>query len=386
MRGTARSHLRPPAASLVALLTTLLAACSSAGEEPGAGAAVDASTAHLHARADAATQALVDRFWLAEQGDFAEASPPTGRTTGYWTYAQALDAVLDAAERTGAPRWLDLARTIVAAQERRGWMKDFFDDEAWMALALMRVHDLTGDPAHLSRARALVEDIAANAADSTCCGAAPGGLWWDRAHTQKATASNAVPVIAAARLFERTGDGRWLDFARRTYAWWLENMVDPATSQVADHVRPSGEKVWWTFTYDGGAMVGAALALHRATGEPGYLDDARRLAAFVLARETRPTPFGAVLFDGASCSGDCDQFKGIAHRYLAALAEVDPSVPDLVPLLRADAEAVWEIARDPATGTFGVDWGAPAGAHTSISAQSSAAMALNLEAAASGVR
>jgi predicted alpha-1,6-mannanase (GH76 family) len=379
----ARSHLRLPAACLVAALTPSLAACTRAGAEPGSSAAaLDPATADLHARAELATEALVGRFWLADAGDFAECSPPSGRSTGYWTYAQALDAVLDAAERTGtrSPRWLALVRTIVEAQERRGWPRDFFDDEAWMALALVRAHDLTGEPGYLARATALVEDIAANASDTTCCGTAPGGLWWDRAHTQKATASNAAPAIAAARLFERTGEGRWLDFARRTYAFWREHMVDGATFQVADHLRPSGEKVWWAFTYDGGTMVGAALALHRATGEPGYLADARRLAAFVLSRETRPTPFGPVLFDGASCSGDCDQFKGIAHRYLAALAEIDPEVPGLVPLLRANAEALWSIARDPVAGTFGVDWGAPPGPRTSLSAQSSAATVLNLEA------
>jgi predicted alpha-1,6-mannanase (GH76 family) len=134
--------------------------------------------------------------------------------------------------------------------------------------------------------------------------------------------------------------------------------------------------------YDGGAMVGAALALHRATGEPAYLADARRLAAFLVAEQTRPTPFGNVLFDGATCSGDCDQFKGIAHRYLAALAGAEPELPGLAALLHADADAVWSLARDPATGTFGVDWGAPPGARTSLAAQTSAATVLNLAASA----
>ena len=385
MRNTARSYSRIPAACIVAALTTLLAGCGLSAGQPGAQPSPASADGALEAgrRADVATEALVARFWLEGPEDFAAAWPSDGSTTGYWTYAQAVDAVLDAAERSGEPRWLELARTMLDAQGRRGWSRDFFDDEGWMALALLRAHDLTGEPLYLAQATALLEDIAANASDGTCCGATPGGLWWDRPHTQKATASNAVPAIAAARLYERTGDSRWLDFARQTYGWWLGNMVDGASGQVADHLLPSGEKVWWGFTYDGGAMLGAALALHRATGDAAYLADARRLAAFMLANEVRPTPVGAVLFDGASCNGDCDQFKGIAHRYLAALAAADPDVPGLAPLLRADAEAIWTLARDPASGTFGVDWGAAAGARTSLAAQTSAAMALNLE--ASGV-
>ncbi len=363
----------------------MLASCVAPAFPPGARAPTS-EVVDPAARADAAANVLVARFWIEDARDFAESWPSTGRTTGYWTYAQALDAVLDAAERTGEPRWLELVRTIVDAQERRGWWSAYFDDEAWMALALMRAHDLTGEAAYLARAGALVEDIALAASDATCCGASPGGLWWDRAHTQKATASNAVPAIAAARLHERTGDPRWLELARRTYGFWREQMVDAATGQVADHVAASGEKVWWRFTYDGGAMIGAALALHRATGEPAYLADARRLATFLVATETRPTPLGDVLFDGSSCAGDCDQFKGITHRYLAALAEADPAVPGLDALLRADAEAVWTLARDPETGTFGVDWGAPPTSRRSLAAQSSAATVLNLAASRSAAQ
>jgi predicted alpha-1,6-mannanase (GH76 family) len=276
-------------------------------------------------------------------------------------------------------------RAFVSAQDGRGWTRDWFDDEAWMAVTLLRAHDLTRDRAFLDRAAALVKDIFESAPDGSCCGADAGGLWWDRPHTEKATASNAVPVIAAARLFERTGEPRWLEDARQAYGFWRDHMVD-ASGQVVDHVLPSGERVWWRFSYDGGALVGAALALHHATGEARYLADARRFAAFLLSAQTRSTPLGPVLFDGASCAGDCDAFKGIAHRYLSALVAAAPDVPGVPALLAADADAVWTLARDPSTGTFGVDWGGPAGAVTSLAAQASAAMVLNLEAARSGPR
>jgi hypothetical protein len=100
----------------------------------------------------------------------------------------------------------------------------------------------------------------------------------------------------------------------------------------------------------------------------------------VLAAQTRPTSSGPVLYDGASCSGDCDAFKGIAHRHLAALAAADGD-PALAALLGADASAAWSVARDPGSGTFGVDWGASPGSPVSLGAQVSAATALEVEAA-----
>jgi predicted alpha-1,6-mannanase (GH76 family) len=345
----------------------------------GAGASRQ-ELAEAHRRADAATDALVSRFWRGGAGAFT-ASPGGSQAAEYWLSAQALDSVLDGVERTGGRRWGDVPRAFIAAQDARGWRRDDLDDESWMALALLRWSDLAGDAGARARAGALLDDIA-QAWDETCCGARPGGIWWDRAHTQKATASNAGPVIAAVRLYERTGDPSRLALAQKVFAYWAAEMVDPATGQVADHLEPSGRKVWWRFTYNEGTMIGAALALYRATKEPGYLDVARKIAGFMRVHETEASARGAILSDGTSCAGDCEQFKGIAQRYLAELARVDPG-GGWGELLRADADAVWELARDEATDTFGVDWAGPfRGA--SIATQSSASTTLELRARAAG--
>lgn len=342
------------------------------GERPSAAAASPATPAtdagaEAKRRADAATEALVRDFWRGDARTFVVT--PGGAPAEYWFAAEAFDAVLDGVERTGGARWAEVARAFIAGQDARGWSREFFDDENWMALALIRAADLIGDRSALPRARALLDDIMTNAWDREA-----GGVWWDRKHSQKATASNAGPVITAARLYERTGDARLLEFARAVFAHWLARMVDPATSQVADHLEPSGDKVWWRFTYNEGAMIGAALALHHATGDASYLDTARRLARFMQSRETVPSPAGAVLSDGPRCGGDCEQFKGIGQRYLAALAEADPH-GGWEALVASSAAALWDLDRDPASTTFGVDWAARSGVAT-VATQSSATMAL----------
>jgi predicted alpha-1,6-mannanase (GH76 family) len=375
-----------------AMVVALGCAGGSAGSPPaaaapapsGAGRVAPAKApaitpAEAHRRADAALEGLIRGFW---NGAAFTTTWKGSQGAPYWLNAQALDAVLDGVERTGG-RWADVARAFIADQDARGWHSDYFDDENWMALALLRAAELLGDATLVGKADALLDDIVKGGSDATCCGTRPGGLWWDAYHTQKATASNAGPVITAVRLYERTGDTRRLELARQLFAYWYAEMVDPVTGQVADHVESDGRKVWWRFTYNEGTMIGAALALHEATGEASYLEAARKVGAFMVASETTPSEFGGVLTDGASCDGDCDQFKGIAQRYLAALAEADPG-GGWDALVVSNGLAVWTVARGGDVPAFGVDWAGPTPREPTVASQSSAAMGLDRAARALG--
>ena len=339
-------------------------------------AGVDAAL--WHGRADSALASLLVDYWTP--GYLAADSPATGATTGYWTFAQAYDAVLDGVQRTGGAHYAGWIEALYLAQNAIGWSRNYYDDENWMALALIRASDLGGDPAYLDRAKTLYADIEA-AWDTTCCGAHPGGIWWDRPHTQKATASNAGPVITGVRLAAHTGDARYLMFAQQVYAYWRANMVDPTTYAVTDHITSGGTLVKYRFTYNEGLMIGAATELYGATHDPMYLADAHAIAGYMLSAETR----GGVLFDGDNthCLNDCAQFKGIGYRYLSELQEVDPR-EDVAAVLAASVQAIWDSARG--TGDlFATDWRGPAQSPVLINAQSSATMALNVYARGLGV-
>ena len=370
----------------------ILAACShppgpvAAGPDAPAPPAVDAAAttdagtdpaiALWHGRADVALEKLLIAYWTQGSSYLAAASPSDGTLTGYWTFAQALDAVLDGVERSGGARFAGWVATLYAAQDARGWSRDYYDDENWMTLALIRAYDLEGDAAYLAEARTLYADIRA-AWDTTCCGATPGGIWWDRSHTQKATASNAGPVIAGVRLAKRTGDPSYLAFATQVYAYWHQTMVDPTTHAVIDHIDPTGKLTRYKFTYNEGLMIGAAVELYGATGDASYLADAHAIASYLLASETESTADGTVLSDGsnASCSGDCQQFKGIALRYVAELYAADPSHAELAQLVASSAHAIWDDARG-GDGLFATDWAGPSATAATIDADSSATMAL----------
>jgi predicted alpha-1,6-mannanase (GH76 family) len=353
------------------------------------GATLDPTTANLWA--DDAVEHMMLAFWQQHvMAGYLSTLPGGTAPTGYWTFAEAWDAVLDAAARHGGARFLGTVQTFYLSQGSAGWSSSYFDDENWMTLALIRAYDLTKTPAFLMQAQALYADIM-TAWDTTCCLHTGGGLWWDRAHTQKSTSINAGAVISGARLYERTMDSTYLTFANQAYSYWTSNMVDSTTGHVFDHVSVAADGGAGAidsskFTYNEGLMIGAAVELARATGNVSSLTLAHTVATYLLQSETVSTPYGPVLSDGA-CGGDCEQFKGIAARYLALLYQTDTTHQEYRALLEASARAAHELARDPSSGLFAADWSTSFGSQSTmllVDATSSAAMVLSAVASLAG--
>jgi len=92
--------------------------------------------AEYHQHADKALQTFLLRFWDQRENYLRADQPADGRLTGYWTFAQGFDALLDGAERTRGEAYLGLVETFYRAQEARGWTAGYYDDESWMALNL----------------------------------------------------------------------------------------------------------------------------------------------------------------------------------------------------------------------------------------------------------
>jgi predicted alpha-1,6-mannanase (GH76 family) len=314
-----------------------------------------------HNRADQALQSFLLKFWNGNQQYLRSQFPDNGGLTGYWTFANGWDAVMDGVERSGGEHYLGLIETFYAGQDERGWFAGYYDDECWMSLALMRAYDLTGYLKYLNQAEILYADIMAGW-DTTCCGPNKGGMWWDKAHTQKATAANAGTALVGARLYQRTGYSTYLAFAEQVYSFWYANMVSPSAFQVCDHINTDGTKVWWKFTYNEGLMVGAGVELYKSTGDTNYLVNANNIAHFMVTQEVRPSAYGSVLYDGSNsgCGGDCHQFKGPAYRYLSLLYGQDSSRTEYRTVLKACADSLWNLARDTNSTVFAINWLGPA--------------------------
>jgi len=345
--------------------------------QSGLGCLAQSATTY-HQRADQALQSLLLKFWGASAQYLGAAYPSNGTNTSYWTFAQGWDALMDGVERTGGQQYSGLIESFYEGQNAKGWTDGFYDDECWMTIALTRAYDLTGNSKYLNEATALYADIT-NGWDATCCGSSPGGLWWDKAHHQKNTAANAGAALAGARLYQRTGDAAYLAFAQQVYSYWYANMVNPSTFQVCDHLNPVGSKTWWRFTYNEGLMIGAGVELNAATGNSGYLANADNIAGYMVNNEVTATLFGPVLYDGTDtgCAGDCEEFKGPAYRYLMRLYAANTNQTQYYNVLKASANAIWNLALDSTSTVFSVNWAGPSQSTVAQSQDNAACIALN---------
>ncbi len=347
---------------------TLALLCACSGEDTS----TDADALAANTRADIATQALRSHFWDSGAKYFRDASPTDGQLAGYWIYAEAFDAVVDSVQRSAGhdnAHWIDV---FYQGQDERGWTSDFFDDENWMALTLIRAYDVTKDSKYLSRAEDLFADINQNGRTST-------GVWWNRKHKEKATASNFGPAITAARLNERTGKAWYKQAAQQIYDYWYSTMVNHSTARVADHWNPDGSVDWSKYTYNTGLAIGASIELWRITNNHGYLDHAYQFGSYLIHEQVGPSTYGNVLHD-SSCTGDCHMFKGIAFRFLTKLYALDKSQTQFYDVLKASVRAIWYDARNTTNGLFASDWAGSPPAGTSLAAEASAVMALNVAA------
>jgi predicted alpha-1,6-mannanase (GH76 family) len=310
----------------------------------------------MHTRADEALSTLMLNFWPALRAN---------TNTFDWMYAHYWDAVLDAAQRRGPNTFSGTARMFYELQNQRGWFDGFYDDENWITLALLHAHTVTGDATYLDQAKMVFADIM-GAWDTTCCGAHPGGLWWQKPATNKVTAVNAGAVISASRLYEATQDASYLAFATQVYDYWSTYMVDRASGHVYDGIDNAGNvNTAWSFTYNEGLFIGAIVELAQATGDTSNLPLAHTVAGYMMSHEIETTALGTILSDG-QCSGDGEMFKGIAMRYLNELYAADTSHTEYRDFLQRSADAAWTLARDPASGNISCDWEGPFEAATGV--------------------
>jgi predicted alpha-1,6-mannanase (GH76 family) len=312
-------------------------------------------------RAEEAQAQLEESFWDENRGLYNNAAPcMLGLCTdpfNYWWLAHAVDVLVDGYERTGGERYADQLSSLYQGILNRNagvFPNEYYDDMEWMGLAWLRAYDATGDERYKEAALALWEDIKTGWNEEM-----GGGIAWRKTQLDyKNTPANAPAAILAARLYDRFGQADDLAWAEKIYKWQKENLVDPETGLVWDGMNRTGDGSIdkdWKFTYGQGVYIGAGVELYKATGEEGYIADARKTAAHLGEGFASPAT-GMLPSEG---EGDGALFKGVLVRYMGELIAVDPEneiARSLREMLKTNADSLWEYGKDAESALFSNSW------------------------------
>ncbi|OBK81434.1 glycoside hydrolase family 76 protein [Mycobacterium sp. 1164985.4] len=254
-------------------------------------------------------------------------------TWHYWWQAHLLDNLVDAQVRDPRPeRQKAIARQIRAHRLRNNlsWVNSYYDDMAWLALALERAATL----ASVERPKALKKlcDQFVNAwvpEDG-------GGIPWRKQDQFFNAPANGPAAIFLAR-YDR------LRRAQQMSDWIDETLIDPETHLVFDGIK-GGSLVRAQYTYCQGVVLGLETELAARTDDAEHATRVHRLVAAIAENMTTD---GVIKGAGG---GDGGLFNGILARYLALTATTLPQNGDedsaardtARSLVLASAEAAWQ--------------------------------------------
>ena len=149
----------------------------------------------------------------------------------------------------------------------------YYDDNAWIVLALADAYEVMHDSGDLARAEATQRFVLSG--EDAQLG---GGIYWHEPKREsKNTCVNAPAIVGALRLYQLTARPAYLEDARRLYRWTCAHLQGQ-DGLFADNIRLNGHVNETRYSYNTGLMIRAASLLHRVTGEAAYLADAERIA------------------------------------------------------------------------------------------------------------
>lgn len=279
----------------------------------------------------------------------------------YWWQAHLLDCMIDAYLRAPTEARRDVVAKLVRGirvRNVRSWTNDYYDDIAWLGLALQRAQHDVG----IAKPKAL--DAIAEQLREGWTDHAGGGIWWKRGDDFKNVPANGPAAIFLARRNDRTDLAR----ARSMVDWIEDNLVDESSGLAWDglHVHPDGEIREYEkniYTYCQGVLIGACVELAKHGQTAKWLDKAARTITAVhddLATDAVIRGQGG---------GDGGLFAGILVRYLAQAALTIPELDEnrtetaylAKELVIESAEAAWLNRAMAVSGPlFGPEWTVPA--------------------------
>jgi uncharacterized protein YyaL (SSP411 family) len=149
----------------------------------------------------------------------------------------------------------------------------YYDDNAWLVLALAEVFELTGDRKYLEKSAETFKFVMSGQDDKL-----GGGLYWrETPRESKNTCTNAPAIVSALRLYQLTEKKEYLETATSINEWTRKHLQDE-DGLYWDNIKLDGTLDRRKFSYNSALMLRANCLFHEITGEEAYLKEAKRIA------------------------------------------------------------------------------------------------------------
>lgn len=224
----------------------------------------------------------------------------------------------------------------------------FYDDNDWLAIDFCDYYELTNDKKYLDKAEELHKYIYSGWSDEL-----GGGIFWcEQKRLSKNTCSNAPASVLCMKLYKATKNPTYLEWAKKTYHWTKDNLLDPTDFVYWDNISLDGNIAKQKYTYNSGQMIQAAVLLYNETGDETYLSDAQNTAKGSFEHFTKMQKIA----DGSEARffSSSPWFNVIMFRGLKALYQVDGN-PTYVNTMADNARYAWNNTRDE-HGFLSNDW------------------------------
>lgn len=240
----------------------------------------------------------------------------------------------------------------------------YYDDNVWIALALVEAYEVTKDRRYLQRAKETMTFVQSGADDQL-----GGGIWWRETERKTKHACSTGPaLVALLRIHQHDPKPADLKQAEAWYAWMNDKLQDPADGLYYDCIAVDGKINKTKWTYNTALMIRANLLLAKIERKEADKYNTEALRVATAAKKKWVDPETGALKDGGR----------FAHMMAEAFVEVSDQTKDTE--WRRVAERAVVYAHDHtrnAKGFYGEYWHKPADETKTaeLIAQSSAARA-----------
>ena len=242
----------------------------------------------------------------------------------------------------------------------------FTDDNAWAALGLLDAYELDKQSSYLTAAMMVGNYMvkAGRLLEQDPPGG--GGMYWqdsppedETTYTTKNTCNNAPAIVVFCRLFKVTNDSIWVDYAKRTYEWLYNTLLDKSSWIMWDALNVvTGEINKYEAPYTTGSMLHAASLLYSITGERKYKMHADRIAEAAFRKwfqKEYSEPLGKRITLAKTIFNTHADDMVVMLRGFEAYADITGNKRYLTAFAQS-LRHIWKSRRDAETGLMNYDW------------------------------